>query len=409
MTETLRIERLGHCGDGIAAVDGADVFVPLTLPGEKVEAFRKGQRASLLQVLEESPARVPAPCPAFGVCGGCSLQHMHPRSYLAWKREQVRAALQTRGLSVEVDPVVPVPSATRRRTVFAARREGGAVRLGYHMRMSDEVVAVPQCPILMPQIERVLPRLADWLAPLVSGKGDLRVGVTATRDGLDVALEGPARRPPAIVAGLALGARRLGIVRLSIAGEPVLVEAPAVVEIDGADVELPPLAFLQASEASEEAIARLVMEGIGKPRRIADLYCGVGTFSLRLARTAPVLAVEGEAAALDALAQAARRAGGRKKIETLRRDLDRFPVSARELSRIDAVVFDPPRAGARAQAAEIARSRVPEVVAVSCNPGTLARDLRTLVDGGYEIRKVVPVDQFLYAPHIEVVAHLERS
>ncbi len=407
--ETVSITRLGHLGDGIAETEDGPVFVPLTLPGERVEIERTGDRGRLLRIFESSPARTAPVCRHFGACGGCSLQHMKSKAYLAWKREQLRVPLAQRGLEAPVEAAEPVPIGSRRRAVFAARRVGRQALFGYHARHSNRIIAISECPILKPEIAAVLPGLAKLAGPLTPLKGEVRIGVTATEAGLDVAFEGPRPRPPALVALAVPLLQKLGIARLSIAGEPIMTFADPIVRIDGAEIVLPPLAFLQAAAVAEGVMGRLVLEGVEGGRRIADLYAGVGTFTLRLARQARVLAVEGDGAALDALALAARRAPGLKPVETLRRDLARMPLSAHELAGFDAVVFDPPRAGADAQAAEIAASGVPKVAAVSCNPATLARDLRTLVDGGYRIDRVTPVDQFLFSPHIEAVVQLSRD
>lgn len=406
---TLAITRLGHRGDGIADTPTGEVYVPFTLPGETVVVDREGDRARLIEVRSASPVRAIPVCRHFGVCGGCALQHMAPRAYRAWKRDLVVTALAQRGLAPEVAPLIAIDPRSRRRAVLTARRQGKAVTVGYHARLSHRLIDVEGCPVLVPAIERVLPMLRRVIDPLVPAKGDLRVGITATRNGLDLALEGPARRGPALVARVIDDVRRMGVARLSIAGEPVLTLAEPAVEVDGIAVVPPPFAFLQAVEAAEIAMGRLVVDAVAGARLVADLYSGLGTFSLRLARSARVKAVEGDPDALAALAMAAAHASGLKPIETLRRDLARMPLSAGELKGFDAVVFDPPRAGAAAQAAEIARSQVPVVVAVSCSPATLARDLRILVDGGYRIDAVNPVDQFLYAPHIEVVARLSRA
>ncbi|TCT07269.1 23S rRNA m(5)U-1939 methyltransferase [Tepidamorphus gemmatus] len=406
---TLAITRLGHRGDGIADTPAGEVFVPFTLPGETVLADCDGDRARLIEVRSPSPVRAKPLCRHFGTCGGCALQHMAPRAYRAWKRELVVTALAHRGLAPEVAPLVAIDPRSRRRAVLTARRQGKAVTVGYHARLSHRLIDVEECPVLVPAIEAALPALRRVLEPFVPVKDDLRIGITATRNGLDLALEGPARRGPALVARVVDDVRRMGVARLSIAGEPVLTLAEPAIEVDGIAVVPPPFAFLQAVEAAEIALGSRVVAAVGGARQVADLYSGVGTFSLRLARSARVKAVEGDADALTALAAAAARAAGLKPVETLRRDLARMPLAAGELKGFDAVVFDPPRAGAAAQAAEIARSAVPTVVAVSCNPATLARDLRILVEGGFRIDSVTPVDQFLYAPHIEVVARLSRA
>lgn len=410
MTERLHIERLGHRGDGIAERRAGRVYVPFSLPGETVLAEIEGDRARIVEMLGASPARARPVCRHFGVCGGCSVQHLRRPNYLAWKKDLVHQALAQRGLDVEVDAPLAVPPRSRRRAVFSARRVGRGVVLGYNERQTHRIVPVSECPVLLPQIEAALPVLSAWLAPLIPLKIPVRIAVTATATGLDIALDGPKPRPPAILAEVA--ARRPAghdIARLSVAGEPVLSVAEPVVDVGGVDVALPPLSFLQAVALAETKMARLVGDWLSGASHVADLYSGIGTFALRLARHAPVLAVEGDAAALAALDAAARRAPGLKPVETLRRDLERQPLSDGELKRFEGLVFDPPRAGAREQAEQIARSPVARVAAVSCNPATLARDLRILVDGGYRLRRVVPVDQFLYSPHIEAVALLERE
>ncbi|MEJ8571657.1 class I SAM-dependent RNA methyltransferase [Microbaculum marinum] len=415
--EVLTIDRLGHLGDGIAATDRGQVFVPMTLPGERVEVRYEGadrNRARAIRILEDSPDRTAPICRHFGDCGGCVLQHMAGPAYLDWKRDQVRHALGHRGLDAEVDPTVPIGPGTRRRAVFAARREKGRIRFGYHARQSHRIVEISECPILVPEIAGALDGLARLAAPLVPPKGELRVAVTATLTGLDVAIDGPKLRPADLPASAAAAVQELDIARLSVAGETALQMAEPAVGLEGSaleriEVAVPPGAFLQAVAQAEATMARLVCEGVGKADRVADLYAGIGTFALRLARTARVLAVEGDQAALVTLALAARRARGLKPVTTLKRDLARMPVTAGELAGFRAAVFDPPRAGAAAQAAELAGSRLPRIVAVSCNPATLARDLRILVDGGYRIDRVTPVDQFLFSPHIEVVAQLSRG
>lgn len=406
--ETVRISRLGHLGDGIVELPEGLLYVPLTLPGETVEIERTGDRGRLLRIFESSPARAAPACKHFAECGGCALQHMKPRAYLSWKHDQVRQTLAQRGIDVPIEPIVPVAPGSRRRAVFAARRAGKRPVFGYHGHHSHRIVEIEECPILRPEIARALPGLRKLAGPLTPLKGEIRIAVTSTDAGLDVAFEGPRPRPPALVPLAAPMLERLGIARLSIAGEPVMTFAEPTITVDGMPVPVPPLVFMQAVAVAEGVMARLVREGIGDARRVADLFAGIGTFALRLAKVAPVTAVDGDGTALGALATAATRTPGLKPVETIRRDLARMPVTAEELASYDGVVFDPPRAGAAAQAEEIARSAAARVVAVSCNPATLARDLRILVDGGYRIDKVTPVDQFLFSPHIEVVAQLSR-
>ena len=409
MTVELTIDRLGAQGDGIADTANGPVFVPFTLPGERISAEREpdGKHANVKAILSKSPDRVAPVCPHFGVCGGCALQHLETQSYLAWKRELVVQALRSRGLEVPVEPTRAVPLESRRRATFNLERLGTDVVLGYRRARSHDTIDIEFCPILSPKIVAALPALKAMLAPLLGGSREARVAVTETENGLDVAVEGS--RPPETALGkLASAAKTHGIARITAGPESVIL-APPTLRFGRAQVALPPGTFLQASPEAEAEMVALVRDGVGKAKRVADLFSGLGTFTFALAERATVDAYESDAEALDALSEAARHATKLKPIRTHRRDLFRDPLGWQELKNYDAVVFDPPRAGAAAQAEQLAKSKIERVIAVSCNPGTLARDLRLLVDGGYDITRVTPVDQFLYSSHIEVVAHLGRK
>jgi 23S rRNA (uracil1939-C5)-methyltransferase len=409
--EVLEVEtaRLGSGGDGIAEGLDGPIYVPFTLPGEKVViALEPGEdHGDLLDVLTPSPDRVAPVCSYFGACGGCALQHMERAAYLAWKREQVAVALKARGLTAEIEEVRPVPLGSRRRAALALGRGKDGPVLGYRRARSHELIDVTACPVLIPRISNRLTQLKRALAPLLGGKREARVTVTQTESGLDILLGG-GRPNPAALGAFAELAGELGVARLTADGESITLGGVPEVDLSSAKVKLPPGAFLQASREAEAELVALMREGVEGGKRIADLFAGLGTFTFALARTTSVDAYEADEAALAALAEATRRTPKLKPVRTFVRDLFRSPLSAKELDPYDAVVFDPPRAGASAQAAQLAKSRVPALVAVSCNPGTLARDLRILVDGGYRIARVVPVDQFLFSPHIEVVAHLVR-
>ncbi len=410
-SEVLEVEiaRLGAGGDGVAEGPDGPIYVPFTLPGERVVITldKGGDRGSVLDVLAPSPDRVAPVCSYFGACGGCALQHMERSAYLAWKREQVAAALKARGLAPEIEEVRAVPLSSRRRATLAfGRGKDGAV-LGYRRAHSHDLIDVSACPVLIPRISNSLTKLKQALVPLLGGKREARVIVTETESGLDVLLKG-ACPSPASLGAFAGRAAALGVARLSAGGESIALGGTPEVDLSGAKVKLPPGAFLQASRDAEGEMVVLVREGVEGAKRIADLFAGLGTFTFALARGASVDAYETDDATLAALAEAARRTPKLKPVRTFVRDLFRSPLSAKELDPYDAAVFDPPRAGAAAQAEALAKSRLPKLVAVSCNPGTLARDLRILVDGGYRITRIVPVDQFLFSPHIEVVAHLER-
>lgn len=407
---SLLIETLGSHGEGLAEHEGRKVFVPFTLPGERVAADIDGERGTLLRVEAPSPERIAPICQHFGTCGGCALQHANPGLYTQFKRDQVLHALNSRGFAddVPVAALVPIAPGTRRRASFAVSRGGDDLVLGYHQARSQALVNVEQCPVLRPSIVRELPSLRAMLMVALARQGAAELHVTDTGNGLDVALDGGgvemnAKRRAALGAWMNAAPAML---RLSIDGEQIAARAQPVISFSGHPVAMPARSFLQASSEAEAAMIGLIREGLGKLKkadRVVDLFAGLGAFSLALAQHNEVRAVEWDASAVAALTAAAGQPGLRK-LEVLRRDLFREPLSARELEPFAAVVFDPPRAGAQAQAEALAASSVRTVIAVSCNPATFARDARALVDGGYRLEKVTPVDQFLYSAHVELVA-----
>jgi len=410
VTVELLIERIAAQGDGVAA---GPIYAPLTLPGERVQAQIEGDRAELFQVLEPSPDRIAAPCPHFGDCGGCALQHWAAAPYLAWKVEQVRAALAGVRIETEILPPFAARPHSRRRLALHARKVSGRAALGFKARRSWRLVEIGACPIADPRLEAALPALADLAQPFLEHpKSAPTLHVTLTATGLDVDVTGVERRKGGLSADarVAVAGRAAAhdLARVSLAGETLYQARQPVVRLGRAMVALPPGAFLQAVPAAEEAIAAFVGDAVAGAARVADLYCGVGTLAFRLAEVASVQAVDVSAAAVKALAAASGTVPGLKAITTEARDLARRPLLAAELKRLDAVVFDPPRAGAAEQAAEIARSSVGLAVGVSCNPATFARDARILADAGFRLARVLPVDQFLWSAHVELVGVFER-
>lgn len=404
------VKALGAQGDGVADGPEGPVYIPFTVPGERVRVEVRGERGRLMSVLDPSPARRAAPCAHYGVCGGCVLQHLEEETYRVWKRNRVVEALRKRGLhDVPVDDPVISPDRSRRRARLAAVKTAAGWRIGFHGRASARVEPIEECLILDPRISAALSPLREGLSHLPDGVRKTSLHVTASDDGLDIDLDvDEDALAPKVQFDLISAAEAMGAARLTLRGETTAAFRTPRVRLGDTPVPLPAAGFLQATEEGEATLQSLVREGAAGARRVADLFAGCGTFSLVLARTAAVAAVESDRAALAALEAAARGASGLKPITTARRDLFQRPLTARELSRFDAVVFDPPRAGAKAQAAEIAASDVPRVVAVSCDPGTFARDARILVDGGYALTRVAPVDQFVYASHIECVGFFER-
>ena len=400
---------MGAQGDGVSS---EGVFIPLTLPGERVTVVRSGDRAELVGLEVSSPERVPAPCLYFGECGGCSLQHWANEPYLAWKLDQVRAALARVRLSAEVRLAFAAAPGTRRRVALHARRDGKVVRLGFKARRAWRVVSIDACVIAAPALVEALPilrRLADPF--LTSPKSAPTLHVTATASGLDIDVTGVERPGPSADAlgRIAMIASSADFARVTLAGETLYQSRQVVTRLGPASVALPPGAFLQATEAAEAAMIDLVIKGAGNARKVADLFCGLGTFAFPLAVKASVAAADSSPAAIAALKNALATAPGLKPIVAQVRDLERRPILAEELKGVEVAVFDPPRAGAAAQAAQLGASGVSRVIAVSCNPATFARDARTLADAGFELEHVDVVDQFLWSPHIELVALFSRT
>ncbi len=407
VTETVRIAELGHAGDGIAEADGQRIFVPFTLPGETVSIERQGTRAQLVDVVAPSAERVTPACRHFGTCGGCALQHMDETAYRAWKREIVRRSFLLHHLDADVEPLVATPPGSRRRAIFSAVAIKDRLVLGFHRRAAHEIVRIEECPVLSHDIAAALPLIRSIAERTVRKRRQARITVTAG-NGLDIAIDGGGRLDRNGLEALGRFAREQTIARLTVDGTDVFVNRRPEIAAGASALLPPPGSFVQASAKAETALAEAVLAHIGDAAPVADLFSGIGTFALRLARHAAVTAVEGDEALLGALGQAVRHGSGLKPVTTLRRDLFANPLAPAELDRFGAVVFDPPAAGAKAQSEAIAQSRVPKVVAVSCNPATLGRDARLLVNGGYRLIRVLPVDQFLWSAEIEVVATFAR-
>lgn len=410
-TQTVRIKRLGAQGDGIADTESGPLYVPFALPGEIAKVDVDKTRGTLLAVDEPAAMRIKPPCPHFGPdgarCGGCSLQHMRRADYEGWKRQLVVDALAARGITADVGPLVSCEPRSRRRAVFSARKTAEGVVFGFHQAATHRIVPIDTCPILVAAIERQLGALNALAQHLCADTKPFRITVLSTISGLDVTVQ-QNRLPEKMRQAAIATALEIGLARLSLADDILVERQKPVLDFSGVAVSPPPGAFVQASQDAQSIMTGLVGRHLSGSKRAVDLFSGCGTFTLCLAAGALVHAVESDGAAMAALDRAARHHSGLKPVTTERRDLFRRPLRAGELKTYGAAVFDPPRAGADAQAAELAQSPVKKIAAVSCNPATLARDLRLLVDGGFQIRSVTPIDQFLWSSHVEAVALLER-
>ena len=405
----LVIQRLGAQGDGIADHEGQQVFVPLTLPGETVMAELDGDRARLVEIVNAAPDRAPPKCSHYGECGGCALQHLSDEAYASFKRDHLAMHLSYAGIKADIEPTIIAPPHSRRRAVFSAHRTGGDVAIGFHGRRSHRIVPITDCAVIRPALQALLPGLREIAILAVPPRDALQLVATETLTGIDLAINGASPKLPAdIRALLSQTANKLNLARLSINGDVAMERTPPILRMGGIDVVPPPGGFVQATAESETAMAKIVVESLIGAEKAVDLFCGAGTFTLPLAAHASVHAVEGEVSGLQALGRAIRKVKNIKPITTEKRDLFRQPLTQIDLSRFDAAVIDPPRAGAEAQTRELALSGIRRIAMVSCNAQTFARDLRILLDAGFKLDRLVPIDQFLWSPHVEIVASLKR-
>ena len=413
MSEQLTIARVGHQGDGIAETPSGAVFVPGALPGEVVRAVVRDGRAEDIEIIEASADRAPIQSETYAECGVAPLQHWASAPYLAWKRDLVVETLAREGIETEVEATVATPPGVRRRIALHARRdEDGRVRLGFKARRSWRVVELTECPLSDPRINAALPSLAAVAAPFLGGaKSAPTLHVTVTDSGLDVDITGVERsgRSADVAQQGVRAARTADIARLSMDGETLVMMRQPTVRFGRATVPLPPASFMQASPVAEAAMVERAVAAVRGAKRIADLFCGAGTFTFPLAEVAPVLAADSSAGAIAGLKAGAGTAQGLKGIDAQARDLFRRPLSPHDLKGIEAIVFDPPRAGALEQTQQFAGTKsVSVVVGVSCNPTTFARDARVLIDAGFVLERITPIDQFLWSTHVELVGVFRR-
>ena len=404
--EEVAIVALDSHGDGVAA-NGA--IVPFALPGERALVKPAAKRTELIETLTASPERAAPICRWFGRCGGCAAQHMSAGLYHAWKRGLVVEALEREGVSAEVGDLVDAHGAGRRRATFHARfPHGEPDEVGFMRARSHEIIAIDDCPLFSPGMAGAIQAARALSGDLRGLMKPLDIGIAATLDGLDVDLRGSGPLARAETQKLARTADALDLARVSNHGEIVIERRPPRAAFGDAVARLPPGAFLQATEAGEAWLAEFAGRALRDTKRVADLFCGAGAFALRLARAHEVFAADADPAAIAALARAAATTPGLRKLEAQTRDLFRRPLRADELALFDAALIDPPRAGALEQARALAASALPLVVSISCNAATFARDARILIDGGFQVESVTPLDQFRYSAHVEIAAVFRR-
>lgn len=400
----LTIKRLGHQGDGIADGADGDIYLPFTLPGEVVEFDAN----HFVRIVTPSSDRVKAPCRHFKTCGGCALQHGADAFVAAFKTDIIRTALAAQGLSTTIKPIETSPANSRRRATLSGRRTKKGALVGLHARGSDTIIEIPSCTLLDPAI---LDAMAAFEALTVLGasrKGLISIAATVAEAGLDVSIMGARAVDGPLLVTLAAIPSKYGFARLSWNGEIIAALNPPEQQFDGISVTPPAGGFLQATLSGQNSLIMGVQQALGDVRKVVDLFAGCGTFSLPLSRVAEIHAVESEDDALAALSKGHRAGSGLKPLSTETRDLFRRPLLASELDKFDAAIIDPPRAGAEAQIAEICISNLAKVAYVSCNSVTFARDAKSLIQAGFEINWLKPVDQFRWSAHVELVAAFSR-
>lgn len=400
---TVTIERLGHHGDGIAS---GPVYVARTLPGETVQGTLGGTRLTAPRIITPSPDRISPKCRHYKTCGGCALQHASDRFVADWQKDVVSRALEAVGIKAPIRRLHTSPPASRRRATFTGRRTKKGALVGFHGPASDALIAVPECQIVRPALLAALPALEEITCLAASRKSALRLSVTDTDSGLDVLVNDGKPLDEDLQRRLIEVASAAGFARISWDDDVIVQRVAPVLKIGTAPVPVPPGAFLQATAEGEAALLASVQEAVGGAKKVLDLFAGCGTFALPMSLGAEVHAVESEQSLLDALYSGWRHSTGSKRVTTERRDLFRRPLTPDELKRFEAIVIDPPRAGAEAQISEISAAKVQRIAYVSCNPVTFARDAAILTNSGYKLDWIDIVDQFRWSTHIEIAVGL---
>lgn len=390
------IQRLNHKGEGLPE-NGAPI--PRVLPGEVVEDGR---------IVTPSADRVAAPCKHYKSCGGCAMQHASDTFVAQWKTDVIRLGLSARGIDTEIRPILTSPPASRRRATLHGKRTKSGAMVGFFGRASDTLIAVPGCTVLDPAILAAVPLLEELTIAAASRKTTVGLAVSVSESGLDIDVRDGKELHPQGLLEMAALAERHGLARLSWDGEAIATRVPPVQSFGPAYVTPPPGAFLQATTQGQTDLSACVAEAVGDAKQVVDLFAGCGTFALPAAQTAEVWALENDKALIAALDAGWRKTQGLKRVTAQVRDLFRRPLLPGELRKTDAVIIDPPRAGAEAQCIELAQSNVPRIAAVSCNPITFARDAEILISGGYRLDWVQPVDQFRWSSHVELAAQLTK-
>ncbi len=403
-----RIDRLGMEGDGIATGPQGDIYAPFTLPTEIVRGQLEGDRLANVGVLQSSPQRIAPVCKHFGTCGGCALQHASDPFLADWKVDIIRRALAAHGLTAPFRAIVSSPPNSRKRAVFAGRRTKKTVQVGFHGRNSGAIVPIEECHLIVPELLSAMPALQKLAKLGATRNTGIRMSVSVSDTGLDVGISEAKELEASVQEEVISIAIEDDFARLTWNGDVIALARPPSRRFGNAQVTPPSAAFGQATSQGEAALVAGVLEAVSGASRVADLFSGCGTFTLPLAEKAEVHAVEFDQAMLAALDAGWRHANGLKRVTHESRDLFNRPLLPAELNHFDAIVIDPPRAGAQAQCTQIAPSKITRLAYVSCNPVTFARDVKQLAVAGFIMDWLQPVDQFRWSGHVELVASFRR-
>ena len=402
------VDRLGQLGDGIIDTPNGEIFAPFTLPGEHIEGNIENGRVNSPKIIKPVSDRIKPACKHFKSCGGCSLQHASDTVISDWKIRKTQDALSQVNLHPEFRPIINSKAGSRRRATFAANRTKKGALVGFHGRASDVIIEISECPISDPILLSGMPAFSQFAILGSSRKAVLRISATVSGNSLDVKIDNGKKLSATEISKFAQICNQFKILRLMWNDDVIAQSNPPSQKMGLADVIPPSGAFLQATKSGEAALIKTVLEIIGPSKRVVDLFAGCGTFALPISSKATVHALEGDANMIAALDSGWRAAGGLHDIKSETRDLFRRPLMPDEFKKIDAIVIDPPRAGAVSQVVEIAKANVGRIAFVSCNPATFARDASILCNNGYNLDWVQVIDQFLWNPHIELVAQFTK-
>ena len=421
----LRVKALGVRGDGIAEIDQGKVFIPFAVPGDVVRVSLEKSKdrirhAKVLSIIEAGPERKEAPCRHFTICGGCSVQQLSNSNYRSWKQDIVYQALDRKNIDTSVlNNLIPGDPHTRRRVRVSVRRLPKGAILGFRERGSRRVVALEECPVMVSEILVILPQLREFMTQSLKIDDSAEIAITYSNTGLDITLSLPTEPNLAIRERLAVFADSHDISRISWnlfdskfgqAAEPITTRRVVTMQFGDVAVKIPPDAFVQPTAQGEEIIREKVTEAVEGAKRIVELFAGCGALALPLAmRGHHVSAFDLAENHIAALSLAARSNGIGERVKVEARNLHRRPLVGSEFDRVDAVILDPPRGGAAPQAIHLAASEVPVIAYVSCDPHSFARDTEVLIAGGYSLRDVVPFDQFLWSPHVELIGIFKKT